>query len=62
MTGQILVVNSVKAEMQGEVDRKLDEIERQHEARVLYACESGGRAGGFASSKAPSSVLTGESE
>ena len=48
--------------MQAEVDRKLDEIERQHEARVLYACECGGRAWGFASPQAPSFVLTGESE
>ena len=62
VTDQILVVNSVEAEIQGEVDRQLNEIERQCGVYVLNACESGSRAWGFAYSKAPSSALTSENE
>ncbi len=32
-----------------EVNERLDAIEREHDVRVLYACESGSRAWGFAS-------------
>jgi predicted nucleotidyltransferase len=31
------------------IKKKLDEIERQHSVRILYACESGSRAWGFPS-------------
>ena len=34
---------------QDDVDARLDAIEREHGVRVLYACESGSRAWGFAS-------------
>jgi predicted nucleotidyltransferase len=39
----------VTAEVQSEVERRLDVIEPEHQVRVLYACESGSRAWGFAS-------------
>jgi predicted nucleotidyltransferase len=29
--------------------QKVDEIEREHEIRILYACESGSRGWGFPS-------------
>ena len=33
----------------GEIHERLDAFEREHDVRVLYACESGSRAWGFAS-------------
>ncbi len=37
------------AEVQAEVDRRLKDIERKHDVRVLFACEAGSRAWGIES-------------
>ena len=40
---------AVTADIREEVARRLDAVEREEGVRVLYACESGSRAWGFAS-------------
>ena len=40
---------AVTAGIRKEVIRRLDAVEREEDVRVLYACESGSRAWGFAS-------------
>jgi predicted nucleotidyltransferase len=51
MTGQATVrsAHPVSDEMRGTVLDVLARIERQHDVRVLFACESGSRGWGFAS-------------
>lgn len=41
---------SIPAHIEQEIQRELDAIEAEHRVRVLFACESGSRAWGFASS------------
>lgn len=42
-------LNGVSAEMRSHVQQALRDIEKRYNVRVLYACESGSRAWGFAS-------------
>ncbi|AYN28123.1 MULTISPECIES: nucleotidyltransferase domain-containing protein [Buttiauxella] len=42
-------LNSVDAVMRSRVQQALRDIEKRHDVRVLYACESGSRGWGFAS-------------
>ncbi|MGP9419216.1 nucleotidyltransferase domain-containing protein [Ewingella sp. AOP9-I1-14] len=42
-------LNGVSAEMRDRVQQALRDIEKRYNVRVLYACESGSRAWGFAS-------------
>ncbi len=42
-------IDSIPAEIQAEVQRRLDEIERSERCRILFAIESGSRAWGFPS-------------
>lgn len=40
---------SIPAEARAEIERRLAAAEREHDVRVIYACESGSRAWGFES-------------
>jgi predicted nucleotidyltransferase len=42
-------MDSITSNIERDIARTLDEVEREYDVRVLYACESGSRAWGFAS-------------
>ena len=44
-----LNIHGVDATMRQRINEMLDRIEREHEVKVLFACESGSRGWGFAS-------------
>ena len=44
-----MTMDAVSPKVRDDICRRLDEIERDEEVRILFACESGSRAWGFAS-------------
>jgi len=50
MTSQKLIsAHPIAAEVRQRIEQELDRIEVEHQVQILYACESGSRAWGFAS-------------
>ncbi len=45
----ILSAHPIEPEVRARIMQALDEIEAEHQVRVLFACESGSRGWGFAS-------------
>ena len=39
----------IAPEIRAEINRRLSEIEQKYQVKILFACESGSRAWGFAS-------------
>ncbi len=48
-TLKLITAHPIAPEVRQRIEQELDRIEREHEVQILYACESGSRAWGFAS-------------
>lgn len=48
-THKLLTAHPIAPDVRQRIEHELDLIEREHDVQILYACESGSRAWGFAS-------------